>query len=409
MGKLSATAVRNAKGRETDYKLSDGGGLYLLVKSTGSRLWRYDFRLGGKRRTMAIGVYPDVELASARDTHEAARKLVAAGEDPIHTVQEELDAAPTFQETAARWLEARERGWAAENHRRIKNRLEQDVYPEIGHIPICELGSLTVLAMLRKIEARGVGETVYRIKGYVSEICGFAIGEGLCESDPTGPIDAGKLLKPKPRKQHRAALKATEFPTFLTRLADSNEEQDTIDALRLVLWTVGRTDEIRFAHRDEFEGLDGDAPLWRLSGKRMKMHLEHLVPLPRQAVPMLRRRIERVGDSGLLFERKTRSGTLSENTLLYACYRLGYHSRITVHGFRGSFSTIANEATRINDVGEEVRMWDADWIERCLAHVEGDTVRGAYNSAEWIGPRRRLLQWWADWLDTQEHLGRFLG
>jgi integrase len=200
---------------------------------------------------------------------------------------------------------------------------------------------------------------------------------------------------------------------FLSKLSeDEKEEQDTKDALMLTILTAVRTDELRFARKAEFEEMDGEKPLWRIPRERMKMGREHLIPLSSQAAAIVRRRLENLPERQLLlFGRATKSGTISENTMLYGLYRLGYHSRATVHGFRRTFSTLANEATKMVD-GEEVPMWHPDWVERCLAHVPEDQVRAAYNAAEYLPQRRRLLQWWADWLGQkleEARIGRLIG
>jgi integrase len=197
---------------------------------------------------------------------------------------------------------------------------------------------------------------------------------------------------------------------FLLKLdQDEDEEVDTLEALWLTILTADRTVETRFADMNEFEALGTKDSLWRIPPERMKKNREHLVPLSKQADELAQRRISRLRPGQtLLFARNTRSGVISENTMLYAMYRLGYRGRATVHGFRGTFSTLANSATKMI-AGEEVRMWEPDWIEWALSHVEDNEVRAAYNSAEYLPERRRLLQWWADWLDQQLELARIIG
>lgn len=398
---LSDAALRNAKPRGTQYRLTDGDGLYVIVRPNGAKWWRFDYRRpGGSRNTLSFGTYPETGLSAARSQRERARELVAKGIDPSQERKAEAEQAEdrSFETVARQWWESRRPKWGEEYARRILNRLEKDVFPSLGKKRIEEITSSDLLAMLRKIEGRGVGETTYRVKNYVSEVFGFAIGHEWVSSDPTGPIDRGKLLKDKPAKERRAQIKVAELPQFMVRLAEANEEQDTLDALRLTLLTAVRTTEARFATFDEWERLDTDEPLWRIPPERMKMKNEHLVPAPRQAADIVRRRRDRMGGRGLVFARDTVSGTLSENTMLYGLYRMGYHSRATVHGLRGTFSTWANE-----------QGWNRDWIERQLAHVEGNEVRLAYNAAEYLPGRRKLLQAWADFLDDQEEVGRLIG
>jgi integrase len=406
--KLSATAIKNARPRQRAYKLADGGGLYLLVQPIGSKLWRYDFRLNKKRRTMALGKWPAVGLADARTRHAAAAARVARGEDPIRA--DAAEQRDTRLETIFReWWAAQVSGWTDRYAGTVIRRLERNVFPELGRKPIAEVKSADVLKIVRAIEQRGAITAARRVKSYCLAAFDFAKAEGLVETNPAA--DIGKLLKAKPPRKRRAALKATDLPAFLVKLRDSeDEEEDTLDAMWLTLLTAVRTVETRFAACEEFEALDKPgAETWRISPTRMKMKNEHLVPLSRQAAAIVCRRVAKVGGRGLLFPRRTVSGVISENTMLYALYRMGYHSKATVHGFRGTFSTILNETTRQDASGAVVRMFDSDWIERQLAHVEEDEVRGAYNAAEWIGPRRAMLQWWADYLDRQEEIGRLLG
>jgi integrase len=227
----------------------------------------------------------------------------------------------------------------------------------------------------------------------------FAIASGWQTRDATADIKGA--LKKRKKTVHRAFIRPAEMGEFLLKLSeDQKEEQDTKDALLLTILTAVRTDELRFARKAEFENIKGDKPLWRIPKERMKMDREHLIPLSSQAAAIGRRLENLLERQPLLFSRATRSGTISENTMLYCLYRLGYHSRATVHGFRRTFSTLANEATKIID-SEEVPMWHPDWVERCLAHVPEDQVRAAYNAAEYLPQRRRLLQWWGDWLDEQ--------
>lgn len=415
---LSDLVIRRAQSKPAPYKLSDELGLYLLVQPNGAMWWRFDYRFDRKRKTLSLGVYPKVSLTKARGGRDDARQLLAQGIDPGEQRKKAKQTPPeeiTFEKVGREWHTTRKGTWSPDYAQRILNRLEKDVFPVIGHLPIGEIGVSQVLDMLRKVEARGVGETVYRVKDYVSEIFAPAVALGLAAADPVYAIDKGKMLKPKPRKQHRAALKAVEFPQFLARLANSDLEIDTKEALLLTLLTVVRTDELRFARIEEAEDLEGKAPLWRIPADRMKPHgssgirTEHVIPLPTQAAALWRRRRDRLKqDSGLLFPQDSVSGVISENRMLYGMYRLGYHSKATVHGFRGSFSTIANEAIRIVD-GEEVRMWDSDWIERQLHHVDTDEVRSSYNAAKYLQGRRRMLQWWADWLDAQQSAGLMIG
>jgi len=392
---LTDIALRKAKAQDRPQRLSDEKGLYILLQPSGAKWWRLDFRLGGARHTMSIGTYPEVDLAAARVERDRIRKLVSAGIDPVHARKKTSDDDHRFEIVARRWIDAQRQRWDPKHAATILRRLKENAFPFIGQRDIRTIDTGDLLDIARRMESRGVFESSSRMNAHCGKIFRFAIAEGLAARDPSHDIK--DALTPKPPVKHRAALSAAQMPRFLVQLADDvDEEIDTRDAMKLTILTAVRTVEARFATVDEFEDIDGPAPLWRLPAERMKMRLPHLVPLSTQAAALVRRRIAmlRPGQK-LLFERRTRSGVISENTMLYGLYRLGYRGRATMHGFRRVFSTLANEAGK-----------NRDHIERQLAHVEGSGVRAAYNSAEYLPERRKLLQWWADWLDAQEAAGR---
>lgn len=393
---LSAIAVKNARPQGKPYKLADQDGLYLLVTATGSRLWRFDYRHEGKRRTLAIGKFPATGLGEARDQLGAARALLAKGQDPSKAKRARRGDDGSFEKVARRWFEANKAGWSSDYAETILNRLERNIFPEIGKRPIAEIDEAEMLRVIRIIERRGAVEAARRINNYCSSIFRFAKAEGAVVSNPTSEIR--EALQKRPPKRRRAALRASELPTFLSQLADYDGDGLTKLALRLTILTMVRTTETRFARWTEFEDLEGREPLWRIPADRMKMRSEHVVPLSHQAVDVIRQIRELQRDRELLFAAPTRSGVSSENTMLFAMYRMGYHGRATVHGFRGTASTILNEEG-----------FNSDWIERQLAHVERDEVRGAYNVAEYLPGRRQMLQWWADYLDQQERVGKLVG
>jgi len=392
---LTAAEVQSAKAREKPYKMADSRGLYLLVQTTGGRLWRFDYRHAGKRKTLALGAFDAVKLADARDLAEDARRKLRAGTDPgVARQKKKSEAArPTaparkFENVARRWHEARTRGWVEGYSSRVLSRLEDDIFPEFGGRDIAKIGAADVLKALRKIEERGAIETAKRVNHYVRDVFRYARGEGIAKTDPTADLHGA--LKTPPPKKRRAALKERDLPEFLRQLEGYDGDERTKLAIKLALLTFVRTSELRFARWAEFEGLGGDEALWRIPADRMKMRTEHLVPLTKQAAAVLERLNALQFEGPLVFAAPTKSGVFSENTLIFALYRMGYHTRATVHGFRGTASTILNEAG-----------FNRDWIERQLAHVEGNEVRASYNSAQWLSGRRKMMIWWADHLDQQ--------
>lgn len=386
---LTDVRCRNAKGQITPYKLSDGGGLHLLVNADGAKYWRLAYRWHGKQRTLAFGVYPAVGLLEARAARDDAKRSLATNVDPSQVKRERKRAAKvatgnTFEAVAREWHEnwkdARTPYYAGQ----ILRRLEADVFPMIGRRPIAELEPPELLDMLRKVEKRGVNETARRLKQLVGQIFRFAIVTGRAKRDPSA--DLKDALRAAGEPQRHRAMPILKLPTFLQQLDTYSGEQQTKLALKLVTLTFLRATELRAGKWNELENLDGNSAQWRVPAERMKMRLEHLVPLSRQAVAVLRELRTLSGNSPNIFPSPGKEGCMSSNTMLYALYRMGYHGRATTHGFRGVASTILNESNLFN----------RDWIERQLAHVDRNEVRRAYNAAEWMPDRRRMMQWWAD-------------
>lgn len=406
---LTDAAIRALKPGAKDFKKADTSGLHLLVKPSGSKLWRLAYRFDDRQKTLIGGKYPIVSLADARLWRDRAKAHLAKGVDPRAVELAELEAAKsitrdTFEIVAREWMESIRPQWSDRYSDLIVGRFENDIFPEIGQKPITSVDGPILRATLKKIEDRGAIEFARRLRAHCGCVFRYAIADGRATLDPSVNI-ADAQPKPKP-VVHRSRVKALEMPTFFARFSKDEGHELTHLALRWTLLTIVRTQETRFGRKDELEGIGGPAPQWRIPSERMKMSNEHLVPLATQAAALLPRIFELSGKSEWLFPVPgTKKGVISENRMLDCMYRMGYRGKATVHGFRGLASTVLNEATRIDEQGEAVRRWDSDWIERQLAHVERDEVRGAYNAAEWIGPRRRMLQWWADWLEAQESAG----
>jgi integrase len=386
---LSDVKCRNSKGQARPYKLSDGGGLYLLVNSDGSRYWRLAYRWHGKQRTLALGVYPAVGLMEARAGRDDAKRSLAANVDPSATKRERKRAAKiasgnTFEAVALEWHENWKDGRTPYYAGQILRRLQADVFPAIGSRPIAELEPPELLDLLRKVERRGAHETARRLKQLMGQVFRFAIVTSRAKRDPS--VDLKDALRATGEPQRHRAMPLEELPSFLRRLETYSGERQTKLALKLVTLTFLRTTELRAGRWSELENIDENSAQWRIPAERMKMRLEHLVPLSRQAVAALRELRVLAGNSPNIFPSPGKEGCMSSNTMLYALYRMGYHGRATTHGFRGVASTILNESNLFN----------RDWIERQLAHVERNEVRRAYNAAEWMPDRRRMMQWWAD-------------
>jgi integrase len=399
---LTEIQAKKSKPREQAYKLADGEGLFLLVQPNGSKLWRMKYRFGGKEKLLSFGAYPALSLAAARDKRAAAKALLSEGRDPMrHKDDSNTGASVTFEKVAERWHANRKSALDPAHADRVWSRLQRDVFPLLGERPINEIAAPEVLEMIRKIEARGALDISRRAKQGVGQVFQFAIACGLAASDPTAHLRGA--LKPRPRVKHMSRIPLNELPTFLERLSKYQEVGErrsavTRDAVLFALLTWVRTKELRLAVKSEFEDLDGKAPLWRIPACRMKMGREHLVPLSAQAATIAESMIASTSGE-YIFPGNTQTKPLSENTMIYALYRLGYHSRQTVHGFRGLASTWANE--QLVEFGKPpmwIRKYHEDWVELQLAHSEKNEVRGAYNAAEYMVPRRRMMQDWADFI-----------
>ncbi|MCO5153917.1 MULTISPECIES: tyrosine-type recombinase/integrase [unclassified Shinella] len=388
---LTDVFCRNVKPSEKPQKISDGGGLFLLVEPRGSKLWRLAYRFNAKQKTLSLGIYPAVSLKDARDHRDRAKELLARGIDPgEHKKQEKrkkrLEAGNTFETVAREWFDAQKSGWTPGYADRILRRLEADIFKLIGRRPINEIEPPELLDAIRQIERRNAIVLARRLLQVCGQVFRYAVASGLAKRDPSQDI-RGALRSAGPKK-HRTALKEAELPEYLAALDAYEGDRRTVLALKLVLHTFLRTSEIRFGAWSEFEALGSERALWRIPAERMKARSEHLVPLTSQVESILEELKRLSGNSPYILPAKTKEGVISQNTLIYALYRMGYHSRATVHGFRGTASTILNE-----------NGFNRDWIERQLAHAERDGVRAAYNSAEWLPDRRKMLLWWSDHLE----------
>jgi integrase len=387
---LTDTAIRNAKPAAKASRLFDGGGLYLEVAPSGGKWWRLKYRIGGKEKRISLGTYPDTTLKAARDRRDEARLILAAGGDPSAVRQEDkrqaiADAANSFQQVAQAWVKHQAGAWAPHTMAKVQASLEADVYPALGAMALKEVRARHVMAVVRRIEDRGAGETAARVLQRIRSVFRYAVREELIDTNPTLDVRPEEILKPR-KVQHRAALPEAELPGFLAKLDAYEGDPTTVNALRLLMLTALRPGEVRGARWEE---IDLSAGRWRVPAERMKMKAEHLVPLCSQAVQLLESIRPGEAPTGLVFPSPYYPGKpLSENTLNSALARMGYKGIATAHGFRALFSTVANECGH-----------DPDVIERQLAHVERNEVRAAYHRAAYVDERAKLMQWWADYID----------
>ena len=387
---LTDRAIRNAKPSTKPQRLFDAGGLYLEIAPTGGRWWRFKYRFQGKEKRLSMGVYPDVGLADARGRRDAARKLLTNGVDPGEQRKSDKRAAivrteGSFEAVAREWYGKQVHTWVEHHARDVLRRLEGNLFPELGATQISEVNAPMLLVAVRKIEARGAYDLAHRVLGVASQVFRYGVATGLCERDPA-PDLRGALTPHKSRNQ--AAVSPDELPELLRKINGYTEIGDRLTALalRLLALTFVRTGELIGATWNEF---DLDGATWIIPAERMKMRAEHVVPLSAQAIAVLRELQGLGGGSRYVFPGRNPDKPISNNTMLFALYRLGYKGKMTGHGFRAVASTLLNESG-----------FPADVIERQLAHCERDEVRSAYNRAEYLPQRRAMVQQWADMLDA---------
>ncbi|MES9942094.1 MAG: integrase arm-type DNA-binding domain-containing protein [Candidatus Thiodiazotropha sp. 6PLUC2] len=386
---LTDSAIRNAKPKEKNYKLADGGGLYLLVTTKGGKWWRLDYRFNGKRKTLSMGVYPDVTLKSARDRRAEAKTQLADGIDPGETrkaTKASKSDADGFEAVAREWWGKREPTWSKTHSSRIIQRLEKDVFPWIGNRPIREISAPELLTILRRIENRGALETAHRIHQSCGQIFRYAVATGRAQRDPSADL---KGALPPTRQRHHASITEPKKIGELLRVIEGYEGSlVTRCALQLASLTFVRPGELRHA---EWSEINLEKAEWRIPPEKMKMRTLHIVPLSTQALAVLNEIKPLTGRGKYVFPGvRTNRRPMSENTVNAALRRLGYtKEEMTGHGFRSMASTILNE-----------QGWHRDAIERQLAHAERNSVRAAYNYAEHMPERIKMMQWWADYLDN---------
>lgn len=378
----------------TPGRYADGEGLYLQIAASGGKYWRMKYRFGGKEKLLAFGVYPAVSLKDAREKRFLAKQTLGRGTDPGLIKRQAKDEAirqaeNTFKTVAEDWLSHQAGRWEPITLERTRASFVADVYPKLGTLAMASIQASQVMNVVKDIEKRGASEIATRVLQRIKAVYRYGVTHQRIESNPMLDLVPSEILKPR-RVKHRAALSAEELPEFLVKLSSYKGEPHTVNALRLLLLTATRPGEVRGACWSEF---DLEAKLWRIPGERMKMRIEHVLPLSNQAVAVLTSMRPLSGHRELVFPSPfypTKS--LSENTFNSAMARMGYKYLATAHGFRALFSTVANEAG-----------WNADAIERQLAHVERNQVRAAYDRGVRLPERVRLMAWWADYIDALQN------
>jgi integrase len=388
---LSDIQVRNSKPNEKEYKLYDGGGLFLLVTPSGGKLWNLKYRFEEKEKRLSFGAYPEISLSDARQRRDDARKLVANGVDPgavkkAHKAAGEQQAENSFEVIAREWHGKFLSGKSDSYRDKILANFERDVFPWVGKRPIVEIKAPELLMMLRRIEARGSLETAHRTRSACSQVLRYAVATGRAERDCAADL-RGAL--PPYKKGHHAAITEPKEVTELLRAIDEFQGSFVVKcALRIAPFVFVRPGELRKA---EWSEIDLDAAEWNIPAEKMKMKQPHLVPLSRQALEVLRELQPLTGHSKYVFPcHRTPLRPMSENAVLAALRRLGYEKdEMTGHGFRAMARTILDEVLQVRP----------DYIEHQLAHAVKDPNGRAYNRTAHLTERRKMMQLWADYLD----------
>lgn len=387
---LTDRAIRNAKPRDKIYRLKDGDGLFLQIEPNGGKYWRLRYFFAGKEKMLALGTFPEISLNDARERRLAARKLVANGEDPSSKRKEEkrrllYNVENSFEVVATEWFDTNKPKWTADHAQRLWRRVELHMLPEIGNRPIAEIKALDLLDVLRKIEKRGTTETSHRLLQTCGVIFRYAVLTGRINYNPTQDLKGA--LVPH-RAEGHPTIQAKELPDFFKQLKSVETTDLNKLAIRLLMLSFVRQGELRQA---KWEDIDFKAKEWRLPAHTTKMRDLHIVPLAKQTLTLLANLKKLTGNGELLFpsQQRRRNPMMSENTINHVLRKMGYKDKLVGHGFRALASTTLNEMGFPPDV-----------IERQLAHTERNKVRAAYNRAEYLDDRRKMMQHWADYLDS---------
>ena len=387
MSKLTGQKVKTSKYESKQYKLADGGGLYLLVKKVG-KYWRYDYRFLKKRKTLALGVYPKISLKEAREEHQAARKLLDKGIDPTQyrkvTKAVKIESAGySFQVLSAEW--AAKQIWTDGHRRTVQSRLERDVIPYLGNRPVSEITAKEVLAICRRVESRGAIESAHRIKTIIGQVMRYCVSLELADGDPTRDLKGA--LTPTQAKHMAAITTPKEVGALMRSIDDYKGTIVTRAALKMAALTFVRPGELRHA---EWSEIDIDRKCWIIPPEKMKGRIKHIVPLSRQAMEVIIDLKPKTGAGRYVFPSpRTAARPMSENAVLSALRRMGYpKSEMTGHGFRSTAST------NLYELG-----WKSELVEMQLAHKDPNEVRASYNHAKYLPERQKMMQAWADYLD----------
>jgi len=406
---LTDRQIKGAKPKDKAYKLFDGQGLFLLVNKTGGKLWRLKYKspLNGKERTYSIGSYPDITLVVARAKRQELREKIANGIDPmeekkenkVKKAQEEIKKSDTFQKVSEEYFNFIQSSLSQSHLNRQKARLKNDIYPYIGNTPISEVNRTDIINAVKKIEERGAIETAHRVYALCNSVFKYAVANEKLPHNIMADIDKKHILQTPTKQNYPTITEPKEIKYLLEAIESYKGEAITRYALQLLPYVVSRPGNFRAM---KWEDIDFKNSQWIIPGNEMKVKIKkkdtneyqpHIVPLSKQAMKIIKELQPLTSDSTYVFHSSlSKHRPMSDNTLNTALKRLGYKGQMNPHSFRAMFSTIAHEHI-------DKHSFHSGVIERQLAHKETNKVKSAYDHSEYLPQRKKLMQWWADWLD----------
>ena len=390
--KLKDIQIKNAKPKEKQYKLSDGEGLYLLCRTNGNKLWQLKYRYAGKEKTLSIGEYPMVSLSEAREKKIEAKKLLLHNVDPSQDKQIKKrkiykEAEETFQIVAEKWFDRQKKSWKNQHAEKVWRRIEMHVFPDIGKVPITQISAHDIIRCVQRIDDAGLADIAKRAFQSIKNILDYAVIEQSLRQNIAHSIQPKKILRTH-KVKHNPHLEAHELSDYLRKVEQYDGEYQTKLALKLMMLVFIRHNELLNARWDEFVIEKSE---WRIPADRMKMDKPHIVPLSKQAVEVLEELRKFNGIFEFLFPQKRNPRkVMSNGAMTRALHKMGYKGKLTVHGMRGTASTILNE-----------NGFSSDAIEVQQSRQDQNKVRASYNHAKYLEERREMMQWWADYLDEQ--------
>ena len=393
---LSDTKIRKSKPEEKDYKLSDGQGLYIVIKSNGTKMWRFDFTFLGKRKSMSFGIYDEVSLKEARQKREKARKNIERGINPIDSKSSNFEVTVDFKYISEKWLALMKDSWTESNYKKIKGNLEKNAYPFIGQRDIKNISRKDILALVERMEKRNAIEYASRLLNNIQRIYKYAVTNEYVERNIIYDIDKENSLKRRQKKNLPAITKKEDIKKLLKDIDDFtnnfNVDKSVMYALKLAPYVALRPFNISSLEWDE---INFESKRIEISKEKMKMSIDFVLPLSTQAFELLKE-IEQFKSSKFVFpSARISNKSINKSVINLYLHKIGYKNLHTAHGFRAMFSTNAYEHTSEHHLHSDI-------IESCLAHAEANKVKAAYNRSskyKYLDEKRKLMQWWADWLD----------